>query len=51
MVEEISFNACELQEQARREGRQQYHCVIDAEQVTVRLGELVKAQDLSKYII
>ena len=37
--------------QARAEGKDRYHAVVDKEQVLERLSPLLQRQDLSKWII
>lgn len=51
IVEPISFSAPDLVSQARAEGKDRYHAVVDKEQVLERLTPLLKRQDLSKFII
>lgn len=50
-MDPISFSAPELVAQARAEGKERYHAVVDKEQVVERLSSLLQRQDLSKFII
>ncbi|KAG1675865.1 hypothetical protein FOA52_001522 [Chlamydomonas sp. UWO 241] len=51
IVEPISFSAPDLVAQARAEGKERFHSVVDREQVVERLAPLLKRQDLAKFVI
>ncbi|GMH34251.1 hypothetical protein BSKO_02085 [Bryopsis sp. KO-2023] len=51
IIEDISFNAPELASKAREGGSKEHQYVVDKEDVTERVGDLLKKIDLSKYIL
>lgn len=51
IVDEVSFSAPELAAQAQARGQDMYQVVIDKEEVLSKMGDLLKKQDLSKYVL
>ncbi|EFJ44200.1 hypothetical protein VOLCADRAFT_95623 [Volvox carteri f. nagariensis] len=51
VLADISFGAPERVAEARREGRQTYEYVVDEQLVHRKLDDLLKKQDLSRYVL
>lgn len=51
IIEDISFNAPDLASKARESGKEEHQQVVDKEDVSSKLGDLLKKVDLSKYVL